>query len=281
LDLTSSDIQDSPKYIAQELYNLARDNDALDAVGASTSWRWQEGVISRMPKAATVAAVLTKAFGTEDPKVWHTKVGANLKGYVSSTFKIDLNRKLIMGIGVSDIYDSMFIIALSANHTVGATKEDLIYKLCFLKYAVALDEEDIFELPDDEKILEVYGKWATNKLKSLLSKFECQFENDYYKISDVSIQLESEKHTQNVMELIKLRSRVVGFNSIYDMWKVNWFAMTDEQFIEVERKIIKFHNELLFYMENIISSNTHDKNIKMRFVSLVSNTLPTRGEVLR
>jgi hypothetical protein len=268
------------KSIAAELYNVAKANDALGAVGGSTSWRWQEGLISRMPKASTVAAVLTKAFESEDPLVWYEKVPKTLKGFVSDTYGLTAKRVLRSGTTISDIYDSVVIVSVSTG--TGATKEDLIYKLCSLKYAKSLDEDDDYELPDESFILSTYRPWAERKLEKVLLKNKFKYINKNYTVGAGHIYLSSEKHSRFCVEITNLRSKLVGYTSHFDMWRVCWYELTDKQHIEIERKIIKFHLEMDEYIrDNFAEAEKQNNTSKKRCYSNISITLPTRGEGLQ
>jgi len=279
----TDDITNCPRGVAAELAAIAIDHDVIDTIGRATSWRWREGVISRMPKAATIARILSKSFKSDDPKVWHEKVGENLKPFVAQTFGIDTNRVFESGETINDIYDSLVAILIISNK---ATREELIYNLCFFKYASSLDEDDeVYELPAAESILGAYKIWATIKLEKILLKNRYVLKDGYYEYVTNgcdSIQISSEKHARNILKINSLRSRIVGYNSYFDLWRASHFELTDEQHVQIEKKIINFSKELdSFIKDEFVLDDVKIKNAKKRLYSFSAISLATEGEVLR
>jgi hypothetical protein len=279
LDQMSTTEHSCPKGIAAELYNVAKANDALDAIGGSTSWRWQEGLISRMPKASTVAAVLTKAFDSNEPSVWYKKVDKNLATFIAKTFGIETNNKLFTGDIINDIYESAVLISISSGN--GSLRSDLIYQLSFYKYSSSLDDDDdsYYEEPDQMLILSMYGMWAERKLDKILAKFMFSKDGDYYTFMSENASVSSEKHARNCLELVRLRSRVVGGTSVHDMWRNHWYNLSDTQHIEIEKKMIKFFHEIdTFIRHNYDNSCKSDKTLKPRLYSYNAMMMPTRRD---
>lgn len=264
------------KSIAAELYNVAKANDALGAIGGSTSWRWQEGLISRMPKASTVAAVLTKAFNSDDPNIWCKSVDSNLRDFIVKTFGIQTNNTLFSSDIINDIYESAVFISISSGD--GSRRDDLVYQLSFYKYSSSLDDDDsYYEEPDKMVVLSMYGSWAERKLDKILDKFSFSKNGEYYTFMNENISVSSERHARNCLELVKLRSRVVGATSVHDMWRNHWYNLSDSQHIEIEKKMIKFFHEVDTYIrQNYNNSCRSDKTLKPRLYSYNAMMMPTR-----
>lgn len=259
------------KSIAAELYNVAKANNALDAVGGSTSWRWQEGLISRMPKASTVAAVLTKSFGTEDFNVWFEKAPNSLKPFIENTFQIKSGRELVKIDSIKDIYDSLVISMLTCGE--GTSRDDLILNLCLVKYSKNLDQEDSYSEPSESVLLNLYSDWAKAKLDNILKKISYKKDYDLLSISKKRVNITSEIHSNNMLELSRLRLSVVGYTSESDMIRSNWYELTDEQHFDIERKMLSLQNDIDKYIRQNYNNNCTNEALKKRIYNYTAITL--------
>ena len=160
-----------PQAIVEQLLDIAKNNDAMDVIGGSTSWRWQEGLITRMPKTKTVAAILTKAFNSEDPNVWLENIDGVLNRYVSSAFKVDiLNLK---NLSVDDLYEALILMCVSDGN--GETFENLVFKLCVFKFAdMYKDDDEHFINFDSDLAVKINREWATLKLSKTIKKYRVE-----------------------------------------------------------------------------------------------------------
>jgi len=114
-----------PQSIVEQLLEIAKTHDAMDVIGGSTSWRWQEGLITRMPKIKTVTAILTKAFNSENPNVWIEETSGHLKQYLMSAYSVkDLHPILVDNI--EDMFEVLFVYSLTDGR--GSTYDELFFK---------------------------------------------------------------------------------------------------------------------------------------------------------
>ena len=262
--------QAKPQSIVEQLLEIAKTHDAMDVIGGSTSWRWQEGLITRMPKTKTVAAILTKAFNSDDPNVWLNRIGSGeLLGFLRTTFKTRITSNIDYGEYIQDIYDSLFImLAMKEN---GVLHSEVLYNFSYFKYASSFDNSEYFETPSESALYTMYGKWAISKLETIINKCSTyKLEDDRLKIEDS--QITSELHTQNILEISRLRNKMIGFNSKHDMWRTAYVDLTDEEHIFLERQMLDYYKNLLDDLKTFSKSNFQNK--KTRTFSVSSFTLP-------
>tara|TARA_Y100000780_G_scaffold232562_1_gene266354 strand:+ start:66444 stop:67283 length:840 start_codon:yes stop_codon:yes gene_type:complete len=259
-----------PQAIVEQLLDIAKNNDAMDVIGGSTSWRWQEGLITRMPKTKTVAAILTKAFNSEDPNVWINQIGnGELLDFLKGTFKARITTNIDLGEYIQDIYDSLFIML--AMKKSGVLHSEVLYNFSYFKYASSFENTEYFEIPTESALFTMYGKWAVSKLESILNKCPTyKLEGDRLRIEES--QITSELHTQNILEISKLRNKMIGFNSKHDMWRTAYIDLTDEEHIYLERQMLDYYKNLLEDLKTFSKSSFQHK--KTRAFSISSFTLP-------
>ncbi len=273
----------SAQSIVEQLLEIAKKNDAMDVIGVSTSWRWQEGFISRMPKTKTVAAILTKAFKSDDPRVWIRKTNDELRAYLMNIYSLEEMNK-IYAEDFSDKYELLFFFTLSDSR--GATKDELIFKLALFKYAEVFSGDVVyFENLDEEAVLSINGDWAELKVDLYIEKFMPLIsEEGYYSFGEGHTLTINEECSRFIKELDILRLRIVGYNSHFDMWKYFASALTDREMVYIERKLIKYFDELRMNIQNesIVFDQVEEKTRKTRFFSFSAFSVPNRpGEDLR
>ncbi|CAM9960235.1 unnamed protein product, partial [Chrysoparadoxa australica] len=266
-----------PRGIVGQLLEIAKENDAMSEIGGATSWRWQEGIISRMPKTKTVAKILTKAFETSEPNIWYEKTTGDLSSFIKKNFSVCDNFIGTINKEINDVYEAYFLSSIMAS---GVTEEEAIYGLCYLKYARSLEEESEF-YPEVEfsVVKSLHGNWAEQKLRDLVRKFKPFKVDDKFLVKDETL-ITSESYVRYFLELSALRNKMVGFNSHFDMWRIFTTALSDEEHIMFERKFMSFFNSFTEEIRKLRNENVQ-VNIKKRTFSFSCLTLPTIGEVLK
>lgn len=232
-----------PRGIVGQLLEIAKENDAMSEIGGATSWRWQEGIISRMPKTKTVAKILTKAFGTDNPHTWLSKTEGDLKYFIKYNFGLENWDKFLNGNFVRDLYDSLFVIMAGSGK--GTSHEELIHSFSYFKFAEGFIEDSDYSVnPQREELIGLYGDWANKKLENVLENVFHEVVDGKFKIPKCSF-VASEKHLANVKKINELRLKTIGFNSHFDMWRFFNLDLTDDHHIELERELIKLYDKFL------------------------------------
>ena len=229
------------KKIVKQLVEIAKKNNAMDVIGASTSWRWQEGLISKMPKTKTVTAILSKAFNTSDPREWLGKVPRELSWFIKTNILKSPNFDEPKFPEVNDVFEVYFLVTWTTNAT---KKEEVIFGLCYYKFASSIEDDvELYENPNLDRLLLIYGSWAHKKYQECLSKFEPSREFIQTNLPHYSF-ISSESYTRKLAELGNLRNRIVGFSSIHDMWNSVSFRVSDEEHIEIEKEMKAFYEKM-------------------------------------
>ena len=262
-----------------QLLEIAKVHNAMDVIGGSTSWRWQEGLITRMPKAKTVAAILSKAFRSDDPRAWVGRVDGELKKFIENTFSVSEQDSLLIK-KIEDKYECLFLIVLSDNG--GTSIDQLIFQLSLFKYAEVFSDEYIyFKDLDENLVISINGDWAKKRIIFLMDKYNLvKDENDLYKLGEEYEFSSSVKNTMYIRELEILRLRIVGHNSHFDMWRFHSRSLTDRESIYIERRMLAYYETLMNEIDNIDFSFdlNEEKTRKCRCFSLSVMTIPNRPE---
>lgn len=267
-----SHIEDTcPKDIVQQLLDIAKSHDALDEIGGATSWRWQEGIISRMPKTKTVAKVLRKAYNSDDPYVWVDNVDGPLRSFILRTFKI--KNQTYTKIEPKDIYEAAILLSLIDSR--GFRFEEMITRLSFLKYAKNNDAEEYFVDTDYSLVCRLHEKWATKTLNSFLEKYNIPNIDGYFLIGD-SVDYTSPEMFKYQSEITYLRNKVVEGNSHFDYFGTHTVALSDEEMIYFERKIISFQKELLEEFKKCSTNSKELEASKTRLFSFTAISMPSK-----
>lgn len=271
-------VEPCPQGIVGQLLEIAKEHDAMSEIGGATSWRWQEGIISRMPKTKTVAKILTKAFKTDNPYTWLSKTNGDLNSFVKKNFKIKEHGFVDLGLSVETIFDSLFVLKCSSK--LGCTREEIISTFCYFKYAINFQDEDVIMIPENKKLTSLYGDWAKNKLEKILDKIPYVQEGESIKLEVVGHN-NSEKHTRNILELHSLQVKMVGFNSEHDFWNGYNYSLTDDENIRFELELIKFikgfHEKISLERDKSLEYNTNALR-KLRHYSFGVITLPSNQQ---
>ncbi len=267
--------QAQPQSIVEQLLEIAKKYDAMDVIGGSTSWRWQEGLITRMPKTKTVAAILTKAFNSDDPNVWIRKTDRELRSYLLSVYSVsDLNTVLLSNI--KDKYELLFIYSTSDSR--GATFEELKFKLCLFKYAEVFANEILyFEDLDEDLVLNINGDWADLRIQEMLEKYSpSQTDDGRFTIGCGNCFGSGEETTKFIRELEILRLRIVGYNSHFDMWRFYGSSLTDREMVYIERNMLAYYEKLINEIQNVSFEFDKEEELtrKTRVFSLSSFSIP-------
>jgi hypothetical protein len=260
--------------IVSQLVDIAKANNAMDVIGNSTSWRWQEGLISRMPKTRTVAAILTKAFRTDDPRDWLVKVPNDLKWFIKTNILKDEAYDAITSLEVDDIYEAYYLTIWS---TGGASREEVIFGFCYFRYASTMDcKIEQYEAPSFDKVKALYGSWAEQKYNECVIRFDLE-STERKSQKPWSLFFNNESFTRRSAELAILRNKIVGFSSIYDMWKFSSFRVTDSEHIEIELEIKAFYEGLRAKYATKTDKPLGEKS-KLRTYAFSAITFPSVGE---
>ena len=259
-----------PKGIVNQLLEIAKENDAMNEIGGATGWRWQEGIISRMPKTKTVAKILRKAYGTEDPRVWYQSVDGDLKKFVKNAYSISDCNQLYLD--PQNIFEAVCYLSLIDGR--GITLKELSNRLSFIKFAQSFQDEDYFIEINEDLIIELNGKWAKEFASNTLRKWDVNIFDGFYKLES-NTHNSSEKLVRYQIEISALRNKMVGNNSHFDMWKYYSVALSDTEMIEVELKLIEYYKELLLDISIRTKKSFRDPNeLRSRLFSISSITLP-------
>ena len=275
--------QAKPQSIVEQLLEIAKTHDAMDVIGGSTSWRWQEGLITRMPKTKTVAAILTKAFKSDDPKVWLARIDGELKIFIKNVFSVsDLDSLLINNI--CDKYEVLFLYTVMDER--GASIDELKFKFSLFKYAEVFKDENLyFEDLEESLVVSINGDWALKQINNFVEKYKpIQNEDGLYSLGTGYSFSSSESVTKHIRELEILRLRIVGYNSHFDMWRFFSRSLTDREMIHIERKMLEYYETLMKDIQNVDFSfdMEEEKTRKSRIFSLSTMTIPNRpGEELQ
>lgn len=268
-----------PKGIVNQLLEIAKENDAMSEIGGATGWRWQEGIISRMPKTKTVARILKKAYGTDDASEWLKHVSGDLKAFVKNAFGVYSG--LVSNYNPKDIYEAVFI--LSTHDGRGATFCELVFKLAYVNYCKSNDfsDEHFIEI-DENLILKINERWATEKAKYLIDKFDIPEDENGFFLNPGYHNFTGQLN-QYTQELTKLRLNAVGGNSNFDMWRTTFAGLSDEEMIEVEYKVIEYQKELLREIEERQKRKFRDPALqKTRVFKMTCVSIPNQpGESLK
>ncbi len=261
-----------PKDIVQQLLDIAKSHDALDEIGGATSWRWQEGIISRMPKTKTVAKILRKAYGTEDPYLWYQKTSGSLKVFIKNSLIVD--GRVLDNFEPQDLYEAFLMFSVSNDR--GCSFSEMVQSICDLRFIKAnLKDDDLFMDLNHELAFETYGKWATKKVSDFIEASNVQKNNlDLYATS-YDPQFVSDKMSDYMRELQGLRFQVVGKTSVFDMWRNNYVSLLDDEMIHIEKMYIKFNQEVLKEIEKLKSNPNRDEKLGTpRLLSITATSHP-------
>jgi hypothetical protein len=275
--------QAKPQSIVEQLLEIAKKHDAMDVIGGSTSWRWQEGLITRMPKTKTVAAILTKAFKTDDPKVWLGRLDGELKTFIKNVYSVTDRDSLLIN-NICDKYEVLFLYTVMDER--GATIDELKFKFSLFKYAEVFEDENLyFEDLEESLVVSINGDWALKRINSFVEKYSVsQDENGFYSLGSGYSFSSSESVTKHIRELEILRLRIVGYNSHFDMWRFFSRSLTDREMVYIERKMLDYYETLMSDINNVNFrfDLEEEKTRKSRIFSLSTMTIPNQaGEELR
>ena len=243
-------IDPCPKGIVSQLLDIAKANDATSEIGGATGWRWQEGIISRMPKVNTVAKVLRKAYGTNDPNVWVENCSGDLRKFLQNIYALE--GKVLTNFEPQNLFEAVCYTSLVDGR--GVTKEELSYRLSFIKYAQSYEDDGYFIDIDEKLVLKLHFEWANSTVEKFLNKYEISCDNDgFYSIPSDNIN-SNEKLTRYQVEIGQLRHKLVGSNSRVDMWRNFTVALNDKEMIEVELKLLEYYKNLVSEIKKRTSS---------------------------
>jgi len=264
-----------PKDIVTQLLEIAKAHDALDEIGGATSWRWQEGIISRMPKTKTVSKVLRKAYCSEDPIVWFQETEGSLRKFIKNNFLSGYRD--YSDFEPADIYDTLFIIL--TRNTRGVSFEELVLNFSVLKFLKNNKNEDDYSFfMNQNTAVELYGAWATRKVSHLISLLGMEKNSDGFYSGNIHTQFVNEKIEIFKLEIQSLRFRVVGGGSKVDMFRSNFVDLSYEEMIDLEWMIIDFHKKFKSKIDKITSDRSRRKeSLEPRIFSFIANTLPING----
>lgn len=269
-----------PKGIVNQLLEIAKENDAMNEIGGATGWRWQEGIISRMPKKKTVARILTRAFKSDEPEVWFKNTEGDLKKLIKNNFKVSSIN--LINYHPKDIYEVLVI--LSTHDGRGVTFEELVFRLSYIYFCKNNElEPSTFILLDEELMTSINKEWAVSKANFLLDKFSLtKNENGYYSKPGPH-SFKSPSFSKFTNEINQFRLKAVGCNSNFDMWKFYFAALTDDEMIEIEYKIIEFYEALKKDLVRKSQQEFRDPNqLKTRLFRFSCSSLPNSpGEPLK
>lgn len=275
---TIAEYEVRPAGIVEQLLEIAEKYDCMSEIGNATSWRWKEGIITRMPKTKTVARILTAAFGSKDPVTWYKNTSGDLNWYIKNNFGLQNFSKALEGTFIDDIYDSLLILQLGSGE--GKSFDELVYSFCFIRYARSLEDTEYYTKPSEEKILEAYGEWANKKVEECLKKTPHLVKLGLYHLEEMSF-FSSERHQENIIELNKLRLKVVGYNSHFDIWRTLYIDLSNDDAIQMERELIQIYDK--FFKKSIKVRDDSRKlgkmsSAKTRVFNFNSFTLPSGKE---
>lgn len=269
-----------PKGIVNQLLEIAKENDAMNEIGGATGWRWQEGIISRMPKKHTVAKILKKAYGTDNPSVWLNLTSGDLKMFIKNAF--NLGAKVSRDYKILNIYEALIII--STHDANGITFDELVFRLSYLRFCKTSEfDNEHFIAIDETLILSLYKPWAMNKAKELIQKFNFELDEQGYYSSKVDVYFTDTNLHFFQLEIFRYRLKAVGGNSNFDMWRTNYVALSDDEMIEVEYKMIEYQKLLLKEIKSSRERNLADRSLrKTRVFNMSCISLPKKaGESLK
>ena len=279
LDVASLE-ESCPKGLVSELLELAKKHDALNTIKDSTLWRWQEGLITRMPKTKTVVKILREVFRTEDPLVWIENTSGELQSYLKRS--CNLGQKISANYRVENIYEALTVISLHDN--VGFHLNQLIYRIAFIKYCMSIEgeDEDLLRV-EESKILNIYGDWAKTQAKKILLKFGLKPNKDGVYKGESGVYFTDENITYYQQQIIQYRIKFTGKSSNFDMWRTVFFALNNEEMIEFEYKVLDYYQKLLQELKEKENLPNRDmKSMKTRFLSVNCISLPNQpGESLK
>jgi hypothetical protein len=257
--------------IVSQLVDIAKANNAMDVIGTSTSWRWQEGLISRMPKTRTVAAILTKAFRSDDPRVWLSKVPEDLSWFIKVNIIKDKDFDAIAAVEVEDVYETYFLTSWFTGDT---SREEIIFGFCYFRYACSIGNKiEVYEEPHVQQILSLFEGWATKKFDDCTFKFDLEG-SDREKKENWGQFFNSESFTRMSAKLAILRNKIIGFTSIHDMWRSSSFRVSDEEHIKIELEIISFYKDLRARYANKQNDDSHG-SARLRTYAFSALTFPS------
>jgi hypothetical protein len=264
-----------PKDIVTQLLEIAKAHDALDEIGGATSWRWQEGIISRMPKTKTVIKVLKKAFGTDNPVTWYNNTNGSLKRFIQNNMLSGY--KDLSTFEPKDIYETLFIILIQNGR--GANFDELVVNLAVLKFLKlnSCEDENFFQV-DKELALKIYGEWAKKEVSNLILNLNLKENEDGDYTSRSDIHFTSERMVIHRMEIQALRFKVVGGGSKVDMWRSTFTELTFDEMIHMEWMILDFYDKFRKELAMIRAKEGRSKsNRTPRVFSFTTTTLPHEG----
>ncbi len=263
-----------PKDIVTQLLEIAKAHDALDEIGGATSWRWQEGIISRMPKTKTVSKVLRKAFRSEEPREWYAKCSGDLQVFIKNTFMSD-SRELD-NFEPKDIYDAYCAFIISTG--MGISFLELVNALCDLRFVKSNVEDDDFAFVLNHEVASsLYGEWAAKKVSDFLKIQDLKKGKDGLYRAPNYLHFCSDRLAEYLREIEALRFRVVGKTSVVDMYKSHFVALTDEEMIHIEKMFIKFNKELAEELKKIgLNTNRSNRDLLPRMLNMTTTTYPLR-----
>lgn len=264
-----------PKDIVTQLLEIAKAHDALDEIGGATSWRWQEGIISRMPKTKTVVKVLKKAFDSDNPVTWYNNTNGSLKRFIQNNMLSGY--KDLSTFEPKDIYETLFIILIQNGR--GANFDELVVNLAVLKFLKlnSCEDENFFQV-DKELALKIYGEWAKKEVSDLILNFNLKENENGDYTSRYDVQFTSERMVIHRMEIQALRFKVVGGGSKVDMWRSTFTELTFDEMIHMEWMILDFYDNFRKELARIRAKEGRSKsNRTPRVFSFTTTTLPHEG----
>ena len=266
-----------PKGIVNQLLEIAKENDAMNEIGGATGWRWQEGIISRMPKKQTVAKVLKKAYGTNDPELWSENTTGDLKRFIKNSFGLS-GQELILK-SPRDVYETLFLVSLTDAGLISF--EELVYRMSDLKFYKEIDivnSKDYFEI-NDELVLSLNKAWAEKKVTNCIDKFEPEVKDGLYFIGGKKTFSDS-VFINFYQEIMQIRHKKVHASSIYDMWRTYQVNLTDREMIDLEYKLIDVYED--FVKNSKKSEILKDDTSRTRMFSFSGISLSNKpNEVLK
>ncbi|MEC7277348.1 MAG: hypothetical protein VXV96_13600 [Bdellovibrionota bacterium] len=264
-----------PKDIVTQLLEIAKAHDALDEIGGATSWRWQEGIISRMPKTKTVIKVLKKAFDSDNPVTWYNNTNGSLKRFIQNNMLSGF--KDLSTLEPKDIYETLFVILVQ--NARGANFDELVVNLAVLKFLKlnSCEDEDSFYV-DKELALKIYGEWAVKEVSNLIIKLNLTKNEDGNYISNQDVQFTSEKMLIHRMEIQALRFKVVGASSKVDMWRALFTDLSFDEMIHMEWMILDFYENFKVELNKVRTKEGRSQCDRIpRVFSFTTTTLPLEG----
>lgn len=253
---TIAEFETSPKGIVEQLLDIAEKYDCMSEIGNATSWRWKEGIITRMPKIKTVAKILRAAYNTEDPHVWYRESSGDLKKYIKNSFELSYNN--ITYFEPKDIYEAMCFISISDGK--GILFEELVNRLCVLKFSKGMDLNEDSQDYDFDYINKVHSKWAVRVAEDFLSNFGVSTNEEGYYSLGVDTTNSTESLVFFINEINSLQAKLLKFCSHFDMWRYITVSLTDQEMIELELELLSVYKRFMSKSNSMTSFEGRDKS---------------------